>query len=91
MSKTYDLSAILDLPLSALVDYLTYAIEKEQEQAVWNMWISLYPEMVKGYINHKSFDDFKSAALKPVIKVSPKSAEEIEQEMDMIVAKHEGR
>jgi len=68
------------------VDYIIYALEKEKEQAVWDLWSQLYPWMVTELIKFKSFDEFKRELLKPQIKHSNKAFEEIEREIDQVIA-----
>lgn len=72
--------------MSMAVDYIVYALEKEKEQAVWDLWTQLYPWMVTEFIIFKSFDEFKRELLKPAVKHSNKTLEEIEQEMDRVIA-----
>jgi len=81
----------MDLPLSAAVDYLIYAIEQEKEQVAWELWKALYPQMVIGLIKFVKYDEFKNNLFKKQYQYTQKPLEEIEQEMLAVVAKHKGR
>ena len=81
----------MDLPLSAIVDYLLYAIEQEKEQAAWELWTAMYPFMALEWLKPVKFDDFKRKLFQPQYRYTKKSLEEIEKEMLAVVAKHKGR
>lgn len=82
----------MDLPLSAAVDYLIYAIEQEKEQVAWELWTEMYPFMVSGLIKEFiKFEDFKNKLFQKQYKYTQKSLEEIEEEMLAIVAAYKGR
>ncbi len=81
----------MDLPLSAIVDYLLYAIEQEKEQAAWELWTAMYPFMALEWLNPIKFDEFKNSLFKRQYRYSQKSDEEIVAEMLAVVAKHKGR
>ena len=81
----------MDLPLSAIVDYLLYAIEQEKEQAAWELWTAMYPFMALEWLKPVKFDDFKRKLFQKQYRYTQKSLEEIEKEMLAVVAKHKGR
>ncbi|MFY9421860.1 MAG: hypothetical protein WAP91_02475 [Bacilli bacterium] len=81
----------MDLPLSVAADYLLYAIEKEKENAAWEMWIGLYPYMVMELIKPIKFDELKSKLFQKQYRYSPKSNDEIMNEMLAVVEKYKGR
>jgi len=81
----------MDLPLSAAMDYLIYAIEQEKEQAAWELWTKMYPFMAIEWLEPVKFDEFKSKLYQRQYRYTQKSLEEIEQEMLAVVAKHKGR
>jgi hypothetical protein len=81
----------MDLPLSAVVDYLIYAIEQEKEQAAWELWTNMYPFMALEWLKPVKFDEFKRKLFQPQYRYTKKSLEEIEKEMLAVVAKHKGR
>lgn len=85
LSKTYDMSVIADLPLSAVTDYLLYALKQEKEQKAWELWVALYPYMSMQRLKFLNFEAFKKQAFKPIAIVSKKSKQEIEKEMLAIV------
>lgn len=91
MSKTYDLAAIMDLPISAILDYLDYAISQEIDQYAWELWKTLYPKMIVGYVKFISFEDFKANLFITEQKHSKKSNNEILSEMIGIVEAYRGR
>ncbi|MDD3725463.1 MAG: hypothetical protein PHV83_08060 [Bacteroidales bacterium] len=70
-------------------DYIFHALEKEKEQAAWELWSGLYPLMVSGFINHISFNEFQQELIKPQIRYSDKSPEEIEKEIMQVVTSYE--
>jgi hypothetical protein len=71
------------------LDYIIHAQEKEKEQAAWELWSRLYPLMVSGFINHISFNEFQQELIKPQIRYSDKSPEEIEKEIMQVVTFYE--
>ena len=77
--------------MSVAVDYLIYAIEKEKEQALWEMWLTVYPYMQMKWVEAENFEDFKQKRLNKTYKYTQKSLDEIEEEMLAVVAKHKGR
>ena len=79
MSKTYDLKAIIDLPISVLTGFLLHAIEQEQEKMAWELWKSLYPQMSMGIIKFVKFEEFKKKLLNPVNKTQKTKAEIINE------------
>lgn len=81
----------MDLPLSAAVDYLIYAIEQEKEQAAWELWKTLYPFMAIEWLKPIKFEEFKNKLSEKQYQYTQKPLEEIEQEMLAVVAKHKGR
>lgn len=91
LSSAYNLTAILDLPLCSIFNFIKHAIEKEQEQAVWDLWKGLYPFMMMELIEFKPFDKYKNELIKPNMKYTNKTLEEIEKEMMDIVALYEKR
>ena len=91
LSKTYNPTLIMDLPLSVAIDYIVYAVEQEKEQAAWELWNSLYPFMAMEWINHIKFKEFKDELFQKQYQYTQKSLDEIEEEMLAVVAKHKGR
>jgi hypothetical protein len=85
LSKTYNLQSILDLEFN--IDLILYALEKETEKILWEMWLLKYQHMDKD--NFINFEDFKNKALKQ--NCTNKSYKEIEKEMKKIVKMHERR
>lgn len=81
----------MDLPLSAAVDYLIYAIEQEKDQAAWELWVGMYPYMSMEWLKPIKFEKFKEELFQKQYRYTQKSLEEIEQEMLAVVAKHKGR
>lgn len=71
------------------VDYLTHAQEKEKERAAWDLWTGLYPFMAINWLKYKGFDELKNAIFKQPVRLTPKAAEEIEDEMARVVAAYE--
>ncbi|WP_042334104.1 hypothetical protein [Desulfosporosinus meridiei] len=70
---------------------LAKAVTKEQEEWAWDMWNSLYPYMVLGYIHPQSFEDYKNELFKPQLKHTEITAEEIIDELLPIIVAHEAK
>ena len=85
----YDWTAIADLPLTVIFDYINHALEKEKERKAWDLWTSLYPKMITGQIKFKSFTEFKNSLFSPIIRHTPKTTDEIEEEMSAIINNYE--
>lgn len=68
-----------------------HALDREQESVVWDLWSGLHPLMQAGFVPNKSYEDYKRELLKPRIKYSEKSFEEIEAEALAVIAAYEGR
>lgn len=81
----------MDLPLSVAIDYIVYAVEQEKEQAAWELWKALYPQMVIGLIKFVKYDEFKNKLIQKQYQYTQKSLDEIEEEMSAIVAAYKGR
>ena len=79
------------MKLRYILNLLIKAVEKEQEARIWERWITLIPYMELGRIKFISFDDYKKALLKPKVKASTKTTEEIMAEFLPIVSAHEKR
>lgn len=68
---------------------LTYALEQEKEKELWSAWLTLYPNM-QDEETFIPFEEFKKRTLeRSAIRASSKSPEEIEDEMDKIIAAYE--
>lgn len=91
LSKSYNLTAIMDLPLSAVLGYLDYAIKQERDQYAWELWKTMYPNMMAGFNKFISFDEFKGKLFNPQLKYSKKSKQEIMSEMMEVVKAYKGR
>ena len=79
------------MPLSVAVDYLKYAVEQEQEEVIRQQWQRLYPWMAAGLLGWKPYNEFRRELIKPRVRYSEKSSEEIEGEMLAVVAAYEGK
>ncbi len=82
---------IKGLPVTSLIDFVKYAIEQEQEDMVWEQWNQLQPMMLAGFIEYKPYEEFKRKLLKPSIKYTDISYEEVEKEMLSVVAQYESK
>lgn len=70
---------------------LEKAKEKETDHLLFDMWKTLYPEMMIGHLEFIPFSEFKNNALKSDNHTTDISYEEIESEMDQVIASFEGR
>ena len=73
----------MDMPISS--KYITHALERERDVVCWDMWISLYPDMMKEYLKFISFDDFKKSIFSKEHKYTSISTEDIEKEFNGII------
>lgn len=81
--------AIMDLPLN--IDLIYYAIEQEQETFIWELWKSLYPNMMSGFQQFISYEDYKKSMCTKKQKFTEKPYDEIEEEMLQVIEEHERR
>jgi hypothetical protein len=79
------------MPLSSIKGYLDHAVETENEQIAFEMWKSIYPDMVLEKLNFVGFKEFKETIFKKKKQVPDKTAKEIESEMNNVIAAYEGR
>ena len=70
---------------------LIKALKQEQEIRIWDRWVRLCPYMETGKIKFISFEDYKKALIKPRVKTSEKTNEEIMAEFLPIISAHEKR
>lgn len=71
------------------IDMIIYALERDAEQAAWDVWVALYPGFTKD--TFVPFSEFKDAQLKSKPRPTVKTWEEITQEMDGLVARYEAK
>jgi len=74
----------MDLPFT--VDLIFFAIEKEQEQTAWDIWLAKYPHMTKE--NFVDFNDFKAKLYLKQGKTTQKDRMVIQKEMLVLAALH---
>jgi len=68
---------------------LVYALEQEKEKELWSAWLTLYPNM-QDEETFIPFEDYKQRTLERLsVRASSKSPEEIEDEMNKIIAAYE--
>lgn len=84
------MTAIQDLPLSAGIDFIFHAIEKERERWAWDLYTSIYPYMILERVKATEFDEFKMKLFQPKHKYTEtKTYEEINNEMMNVIASYE--
>ena len=54
---------VLDLPFLEGADLMAKAIEKNQEQYTWEMYLAVLPNFTE--TTYKTFEEFKREAMKP--------------------------
>lgn len=91
MHGQYGFENVKNKPIGRINKLLDYAIEKEKDDAVWDVWCSLYPNMAMGLIKPIKYNEFKEKLFEKQYKYTQKSLEDIEKEMLAVVAKHKGR
>lgn len=79
----------MDLPFN--ISFIEHALEKEKETATWELWRSIYPDMMKGSMDFISYSDYKDKIFSKQHKYTSKTNEEIEQEFAGIVEVCRGR
>lgn len=72
---------------------MEHAIEQDNERVCWEMWLTIFPDMMRKKIEYISFESFKKNALN-----SPKNVEysiltstEVIDEMEAIVNQYRKR
>lgn len=86
----YSPELIMDLPLSVAVDFITHALEKEKDQAAWDVWSGIYPYMSMGWIKQIKFNEFKDKLFDKQHAYTIKSKDEIIAEFDALIARKKG-
>lgn len=56
------------------------AVERQNDEKAWDMWVTKYPLMITGQIEKEEFKDFKNKIFKSKKKYTEISNEEIEKE-----------
>ncbi|WP_342432607.1 hypothetical protein [Neobacillus sp. FSL H8-0543] len=70
---------------------LKNAFEKENENIVYELWKTLYPKMMSGQIEFMEYDIFKEKVTSKKNKFTDITYEEVEKEMDQVMAAYEGQ
>jgi hypothetical protein len=70
---------------------LVKANEKETEKLVYNLWKTLYPKMMTGYIEFIEFSQFKAKLLEKKNSATSISFEDVEKEINQVIAAYEGQ
>lgn len=86
---SYDFNFLIRQSPKRLNRLLVKASEKENENLIFDLWKSLYPKMMTGQIEFIAFSEFKEKLSKK--QTSDISYEEIEKEMDRVIAAYEGQ
>lgn len=77
----------MDLPLSVAVEFIYYAVEKEKDQASWDVWCGMYPYMAMGWIKQIKYSDFKDKLFEKQYAYTNKSSDEIIAEFEALIGK----
>ncbi|MFY0758728.1 hypothetical protein AB1K32_07595 [Metabacillus dongyingensis] len=85
------MTAIMDMPLSVIMDFLSHAFDQEKDSSAWELWKALYPFMLMEKLKFMSFDDYKKELFKPKQQFTDITHEEIEREMMEVISAYEGR
>ena len=81
----YPAELIMDLPVSTLQGYIKHAIEKEKDNAAWDIWCSLYPHMSMGLIKGMKYNEFKDKLFEKQYQYTEKTSEEIIDEIEALI------
>lgn len=87
MLSKYPAALIEDLPLSVAAEFLSHALKEERESTAWELWKSMYPNMMIGRQEFLSFSDYKKKIFEKPVRYTEKKKEEIIDEMMAIRAK----
>ena len=85
MHSQYGYQNIKNKPIGNIKKLLDYAIEKEKDQATWDVWCSLYPHMSMGLIKGMKYNEFKDKLFEKQYHYTEKSSEEIINEIEAII------
>lgn len=85
---SYDYNFLIRQSPKYLNRLLIKASEKENENFIFDLWKTLYPKMMLGHIDFMDFNTYKEKLMSKK-KTSDKSYEEIEKEMDQVIAAFE--
>lgn len=85
------MTALWDMPISTIIQYIDHAVETENNQVAFKMWNGLYPNMVLEKMNFIGFNEFKETIFKKKKQVPDKTPEEINKELDQVIAAYEGQ
>jgi len=81
----YGYENVKNKPIGRISKLLDYAIEKEKDNAVWDVWCSLYPHMSMGLIKGMKYNEFKDKLFEKQYHYTEKSSEEIINEIEAII------
>ena len=71
------------------VEMINYALEKEAEDAAWDIWVAIYPNFNND--NFVPFSEFKDSQVNKKPKAPLKPWSEIQDEMEEVVKQFEER
>lgn len=55
-SKHFDVKHILQMPVPFIMESIKNAVEKQNEQRVWEQWLTIYPHMTKeNFVKYEEF------------------------------------
>ena len=85
MHGQYGYENVKNKPIGRISKLLDYAIEKEKDQATWDVWCSLYPHMSMGLIKGMKYNEFKDKLFEKQYHYTEKSSEDIINEIEAII------
>ena len=85
MHSQYGYQNIKNKPIGNIKKLLDYAIEKEKDQATWDVWCSLYPHMSMGLIKGMKYNEFKDKLFEKQYQYTEKTSEEIINEIEALI------
>lgn len=91
MHGQYGFENVKNKPIGHVNKLLDYAIEKEKDNAAWDLWKAIYPFMAIEWLKPIKFEKFKEELFQKQYRYTQKPLEEIEQEMLAVVAAYKGR
>ena len=91
MSRYGNVEYILNLPFEEGIEIIEKSQEKQQEDLLWQRWLTIYPYMEIGKLNFISFGDYKGKLLSKKFKVTNISKEEIKEDIGKVIASYKRR
>lgn len=91
LHSAYGINNFIKIPVAKTHELLASAKEQEMEAFAWDLWTGQYPFMVMGYIEHETFENYKSRVLTNRPKKTLLTAEEIVDDISRVINIYESK